>query len=39
MVEAGAVALSLYDREYETLEEVVDRIYRAIISARPQKAA
>ncbi len=34
MIEAGALALSLYNIEYETLEGAVDRIYRAIIAAR-----
>jgi len=33
MIEAGALALSLYDWESETLEEATERIYRAIILA------
>lgn len=33
MIEAGALALSLYDREFETLEEATERIYRAIMTA------
>jgi len=33
MIEAGALALSLYDREFETLEEATERIYRAIRAA------
>jgi hypothetical protein len=34
MIEAGACALALYDREFESLEEAAERIYRAIMAAR-----
>ncbi len=33
MIEAGVLALSSYDREYETVEEAAERIYRAIMTA------
>jgi len=33
MIEAGACALALYDREFESLEEAAERIYRAIMAA------
>ena len=34
MIEAGALALSQYDREYETLEEGAIRIYLAMVRKR-----
>ena len=34
MIEAGAVALSEYDRELESLGEAAPRIYRAMVPAR-----
>lgn len=38
MIEAGACALALYDREFENLEEAAERIYCAIMAARRTEA-
>ncbi|HVA83652.1 MAG TPA: hypothetical protein VNF28_02005 [Candidatus Binataceae bacterium] len=35
MIEAGAVALSEYWNGYENLEEAAERIFKAMVAARP----